>query len=115
MLFRSRYLLSVAVQQAVPAVLPAGTLAVNLAGSLVIGVLYELSSRAVIAPEVRMLAAVGFLGSFTTFSTLALETNTLLRDREGIVAAAYVALSVAGGVALCFAGMALARSVVRGP
>lgn len=111
----ARYLLSVGIQQAMPAVLPVGTLAVNLAGSFAIGVLYELAAAAVVPPSFRMVAAVGFLGSFTTFSTLALEANTLIRDREGLVAMAYVALTVVGGTLLCLGGMMLARAAMRGP
>ena len=110
----SRYLVSAGIQQALPAALPVGTLVVNLSGSLVIGFLYQLSASAIIPPTFREFAAIGFLGSYTTFSTLALETNTLMRDGERLMATAYLAATVVGGLLACVAGMTVGRVVLRG-
>lgn len=110
----SRYLVSAGIQQALPAALPVGTLVVNLSGSLVIGFLYQLSASAIIPPTFREFAAIGFLGSYTTFSTLALETNTLMRDGERLMATVYLAATVVGGLLACVAGMTVGRVVLRG-
>jgi CrcB protein len=110
----SRYLVSAGIQQALPAALPVGTLVVNLSGSLVIGFLYQLSASAIVPPTFREFAAIGFLGSYTTFSTLALETNTLMRDGERLIATVYLAATVGGGLLACVAGMTVGRVVLRG-
>ena len=54
---------------------PAGTLAVNLAGCFVLGLLTELARHVGwVSPEVRVWVGIGFLGAFTTFSTFGVET-----------------------------------------
>lgn len=80
---------------------PAGTLAVNAAGSLLIGILLEtLRSQTAV-----WLLVVGFCGGFTTFSTFSADTVRLLRDASYGPAAAYVALSVGVCIAFAAAGM----------
>jgi CrcB protein len=57
---------------------PYGTLLVNVTGCFLLGFLATLTTgRFVISPEVRLLIAVGFFGSFTTFSSFAVETMAL--------------------------------------
>jgi CrcB protein len=73
---------------------PYGTLAVNVLGSALIGVAAGLG----IAGEARLLLVTGFLGGFTTFSAFSLETGTLM-ERSPLLAALYVGLSVALGLA----------------
>lgn len=58
---------------------PPGTLTVNLIGSFIIGVLFELFDRFLIPTEIRLLLTTGFLGGFTTFSSFALD-NTMLYE-----------------------------------
>lgn len=59
---------------------PYGTLVVNVVGCFLIGLLNGLGeSRLPVSPEVRLLAAVGFLGAYTTFSSFGLESISLLR------------------------------------
>jgi fluoride exporter len=110
-----RYLVSgVAQRMLVPgsgtlATLPAGTLVVNVTGSLLIGLLAGLAeSRAVFGPEVRLLLVTGFLGGYTTFSAFSLETLLLLRAGQTATAFAAVGLQVLLGVAAAWAGFALA-------
>lgn len=75
----ARYWMSVWVQRAAGTDFPLGTLSVNVVGSLILGFLYSWSlTRADSAPLVRSLLMVGFLGSFTTFSTFSVETLNLL-------------------------------------
>jgi CrcB protein len=106
-----RYLVSVWVAEQGLRVFPWGTFAVNIAGSFLLGFLYELSRILVVPPEVRMVLAVGFLGAFTTFSTFSLETVNLLRDGEIRIAAANIGISVFLGLAAVAFGFYAVRLV----
>lgn len=80
---------------------PAGTFAVNILGSLLIGILLEgLSSTAA-----AWLLVIGFCGGFTTFSTFSADTVRLLRAGDYGPAAAYMILSVTVCLAFTAAGM----------
>ena len=93
---------------------PWGTLAVNVTGSLALGfVLVWLQSVAPSA-ELRDLVAVGFLGSFTTFSTFSWEALALLREGAWARAGGYTLASVVVCVLACWVGAALAGTVARG-
>ncbi|GAB4527482.1 MAG: fluoride efflux transporter CrcB [Anaerolineales bacterium] len=59
-----------------------GTLLVNLSGSFLLGVFLALTRRFLIAPEVRVFIAVGFFGSFTTFSSYTNESINLLLEGQ---------------------------------
>ncbi len=89
---------------------PWGTLAVNVAGSLAIGLLAELFSRELIPPFWRPLLVTGFLGGFTTFSAFSLDAVMLWRA-EPWHAAVYVAASVLLSIAACVGGILLARGL----
>ncbi len=66
---------------------PHGTLTVNIIGCFLIGAIsYLVESQAGIPPEIRLLVLVGFLGSFTTYSTFSAETLNLLLDQRLILA-----------------------------
>jgi len=92
------------------AAFPYGTLAVNVSGCLVIGILSGLAeSRQVIGPELRLFLFLGVLGGFTTFSTFGYETIELLRDAEHFRAGANVALHIAVGLLAVWLGYAFAR------
>ncbi|MEN9411348.1 MAG: fluoride efflux transporter CrcB [Pseudomonadota bacterium] len=87
---------------------PWGTLAVNVAGSFAIGVLYiALAQRVQMAP----LLVAGFLGGFTTFSAFSLDTLKLWEGGQAVQAALYVAASVILSLAAVALGAALARSI----
>ena len=91
---------------------PWGTLAVNLSGSLVIGFLFALASeRAVLSPDLRGPIMIGFVGAYTTFSTLALESWRLLDDGAWVLAAANLGASLMLGVAAVMAGVAIGRAI----
>lgn len=104
-----RYAVSGWVQRIDPdGAFPFGTLAVNLAGCLVIGVLGGLSeARSVLGPEARLLVLIGVLGGFTTFSTFGWETLALLREGELAAAGFNVGASVALGIGAVWLGHAL--------
>lgn len=83
--------------------LPLGTLAVNLLGTIVLGVLVGAGTD----DDALRLWAIGLLGSFTTFSTWMLESQRLAEDGAGVGAAGNVAVSLVLGVVLAWAGMQL--------
>jgi len=90
---------------------PYGTLAINLVGCFAIGIVAQLAqTRALgISPTVRLFLAVGLCGGFTTFSSFAYETVTLVGDGATALAFLYIGLSVVVGVLAAFAGAALTR------
>ena len=90
---------------------PWGTLTVNVVGGLVMGLLVGwMGLRADAGQEtLRVFAAVGLLGGFTTFSAFSLETALMIERREYGLAGAYVLLSVVLAVAALMAGLMLAR------
>ena len=91
--------------------LPWGTLLVNIAGCLAIGALYHyFESRPPLVGPWRVALIGGFLGGFTTFSALGLETWQLLQSGRALTALLYALGSVVLGVAAVAAGIALARS-----
>ncbi len=89
---------------------PWGILAANLIGCLLIGLLYGFAeTREWLTDATRWLLLVGFLGSFTTFSTFGWNSFDLLRHGHFAVALANVLVSVVVGLLLVWAGYALAR------
>jgi len=75
--------------------IPYGTLACNVVGSFLMGVLFVLIlEKSRLSPEMRPLLMVGFMGAFTTFSTFSLETVTMLQQGHMMSAAIYILLSV---------------------
>ena len=108
-----RYLLGGLVQTgAGDSAFPAGTLAVNVLGCLVIGALAELSeARGVLNAETRALLITGLIGGFTTFSTFANETVNAVRDNALLIATGNVLLSVGLGLAAVWLGRLLAHAV----
>lgn len=91
---------------------PWGTLSVNVLGSFVIGAIVGAAAEASgLRESARLLLLTGVLGGFTTFSAFTNETLTLLRGGHAGLAAAYVAASVAAGLAAVCAGYFGTRAV----
>ena len=106
----ARYLLGRAIVDRYGAGFPWGTLAVNLTGAFLIGVIAEWLLLRQEAPESwRLFLVVGVLGGYTTFSSYALEIVALLRDDKLLRAMAYLLVSNVAGIALCFLGIGLVR------
>jgi len=104
----ARYLTVLGAARLVPN-FPAGVMAINVLGSVLIGVLFVILTgpRAVLSP----LLVAGFLGGFTTFSTFSLDALRLWEGGQATAAAVYVLGSVALSLAGVAAGVALARGL----
>ena len=79
-----------------------GTMAVNLIGSLLIGILFGLFAKQ--QNQFSLLLITGFCGGFTTFSTFSLDGMKLLRQNMYLDFLAYASISMLGGLLLCFIG-----------
>ena len=104
-----RYLISVLTSTA-PHELPWSTIAINVAGSFVIGFFGTLtlaSGRFPVSENTRLLVMVGLCGGFTTFSSFSLQTFDLLRN--GYVIRAVT--NVVGSVVLCICAVALGHAI----
>ena len=90
-----------------------GTFAVNISGSFLLGLLVAAGAgRMGLPDEARAFAAVGFLGSYTTFSTLTVASVQLAGDGDWLRAAVNVIGSIVVGVIAAFAGIAVGRAVL---
>jgi CrcB protein len=91
---------------------PWGTLAVNVVGSFLMGLLFVLFlERSLVSPEWRAAILVGLLGAFTTFSTFSIETLTLLEQADYLKALLNVLVSVVSCILACAGGLLLARQL----
>jgi CrcB protein len=94
------------------AAFPYGTLIANVSGSLLMGLIVGLSSgRIGVSPEARLLLAVGFLGSYTTFSSFTVESLNLFAAGHVWPGVANLLLNNGVGLAAAVAGITLARGL----
>jgi CrcB protein len=107
-----RYGIGSAVQQRAGAGFPAGTLLVNVTGSLLLGFLVRYLLETTISPEMRAGLTIGLCGGYTTFSTFSADTVRLLEEGSWGRAGGYVLASVALSLLATVAGLALARFVL---
>jgi CrcB protein len=108
----SRYLVSGWTYSLVGRGFPYGTLAVNVLGSFLLGLLMEGSLRStLLTPELRIGIGIGILGGFTTFSTFSYETFRLLEDGSYLYAGASILLNVLVCIVFAALGIALARQL----
>ncbi len=92
---------------------PYGTLFVNVAGSLLMGMLIEvLALRWSPSPEMRVLLVTGFLGAFTTFSTFSLDVAVQVQKGAYLAAGSYILMSVTLSIIGLFAGLYLMRIIL---
>jgi CrcB protein len=106
----ARYGISLAVT-VTPGTLPWGTFWIIVSGSFALGVvLAVLLLRHPADRYLRPFLATGFLGAYTTYSTLATETDLLVRNGRAGVALAYVAASLAAGLGAAWSGLWAGRS-----
>lgn len=108
----ARYLLDGRITAWTGGSLPWGTFAVNMTGSFAVGVLFALIvERASLPADLRAPLLIGFIGSYTTFSTLALESWRMIEDGAWLYATASLAGNVIIGVAAVIAGVAIGRAI----
>jgi CrcB protein len=108
----TRYFLSGFVARSFSATFPYGTLLINLTGSFVLGFFLIYSSeRVLLDPRWRLLVAVGFCGSYTTFSSYTFESFALLEQGQWLLMGANILFSNVLCLAAVLAGAALARGL----
>ena len=106
----SRYGMSWLAQRLYFGALPIGTLAVNVLGCFLFGLVWSLGEeRALISTETRSVVLIGFMGAFTTFSTYVFESEQMIRDSEWLLMTGNVLIQNLLGFACLFLGMVLAR------
>lgn len=102
-----RFHLTAWLDRRVVAPLSIGTLTVNVAGAFLLGVLVGLGGGAAGQPMLAALAMTGFCGSFTTVSSWALQTVTLMRGRGLMAALANLLITLVAGLGAVGLGLAL--------
>ena len=108
----ARYVISGWVYNLAGKALPFGTLAVNVIGSLLLGLIMEGSLRStLLSPELRFGLTVGFMGGFTTFSTFSYETVRMLEEGSLLAAGANILLNVTVCIVAALIGIYLARQM----
>jgi fluoride exporter len=106
-----RYLTDRAVQARHDSVFPWGTLAVNVTGSFVLGLLIAGAATEGLSPQVVVFAGTGFCGALTTYSTFSYETVRLAQDDARFYAIANIVASVVAGLGAAFCGAAVAQAI----
>ena len=92
---------------------PLNTLLINIVGSFLLAAVFAIAtSRKPLANDIKLGVTTGFLGAFTTFSTLCKEASGLLRSGKLFYAILYISTSVTLGLAAAFAGIFLVRSIL---
>jgi CrcB protein len=91
---------------------PWGTFVVNVSGSFALGLVFTLfAERMTVEPWLRSALTIGFLGAYTTFSTLSLESYRLLEDGAVFLALANMLGSLAAGLGAVYLGVVVARGL----
>ena len=106
-----RYLAYLWIDKRFKGVFPLSTLFVNTLGSLILGLIVGLFIKSNISPELRLFLGVGICGSFTTFSTFAMENVSLLEQKDMVTAASYTLASIILGMVMAFAGYWIGKSL----
>ncbi len=109
----ARYLIQAEMMRRLGTGFPWWTLAINVAGCLLMGIIADLVTRRFGgSPEARALLMTGVLGGFTTFSAFSLDVAQLVERRDMLAAAGYIGGSVILTIAALYLGIAIARTVV---
>ena len=106
----TRYLISLYASKLFTSKIPIGTLTVNILGSLIIGIVMELTLKtSLISPHMKLFLTTGFLGGLTTFSTFSYETMELIEKGELLLAIFNIALNLL----LSLGGAILGRVIIK--
>ncbi len=101
----SRYLLGRFVAERAGTQFPLGTLLINVSGAFVIGLIAALVGRKLLSPVAQLVLATGFLGGYTTFSTMSWEGVQLARGGSTRVSLLYLGGSLLLGLLAAFSGI----------
>jgi CrcB protein len=108
----ARFLISRYFQVNLISVFPWSTLFVNIAGCLLIGIIYGISEKGeFMSPEIRLFLTVGICGGFTTFSTFSNDAFLLVREQEWIRFAFYTSFSFFLGLLAVYAGRIIIKLI----
>jgi len=108
----ARYGLEGVVSRRLAGAFPWGTFVVNVTGAFVAGLLFTIfTQRVVVAPWVRSTLLIGFLGAYTTFSTLSLETFRLIEDGAYVMGALNSVGSLVVGLVAVYGGVLVGRAI----
>ena len=107
----ARYLTDRAIQARHDTLFPWGTLAVNVTGSLILGVLVGAATHRVVPAALVAGLGIGFCGALTTYSTFGYETVRLAEDGARLFAGLNVAASLAAGFGVAALGYALGQAL----
>ncbi len=101
----TRYLLGRFVAERVNAQFPLGTLVINVTGAFLIGLLFALAGHKIISASQQAILATGFLGGYTTFSTMSWEGTQLWRSGRTVGSMLYLGGSIALGLVFAVLGL----------
>lgn len=103
----ARYVLGRFIAERAGSQFPLGTLLINVTGAFAIGLLFAFAGRKLINPALQSMLATGFLGGYTTFSTMSWEGVQLARGGSTRLSLLYLAGNVAFGLLAAVLGLAL--------
>ena len=107
-----RYLTYLLIDKRFISTFPYSTLAVNVLGSFILGFIFGISLKSTaISQELRLFLAVGFCGSYTTFSAFSYDNLGLFQQKEISLAMLYVFISLAAGFGLVFVGFLIGKNI----
>jgi len=106
-----RYLSDRAIQSRHDTIFPWGTFAVNVLGSLILGIITGAVTSGGASPEVQLAVGTGFCGALTTYSTFSYETLRLLEGDARFFAAANIVASIVAGLGSAFLGVAISQAI----
>ena len=106
-----RYLVDRFIQARHDTIFPWGTLAVNVAGSLILGFLAGAAAAGRLNPVIFTVLGPGFCGALTTYSTFGYETLRLAEDGSRLLATANIAINLFAGLSAAFVGVAIAAAI----
>jgi fluoride exporter len=103
----ARYLLGRLVAERTKTIFPWGTLLINVSGAFLIGLLFGLTGQKVISIQTQTILATGFLGGYTTFSTMSWESVQLIKGGTLRQSALYLTANFVPGLLAAALGIAL--------